>query len=149
MIVVFAAMAVGVMVVVGIVVEQRVTDARLGGPGQKRLLQEALYTGKPPADIDRGRWIAYLRRRRPPPKLVMHAVVVCAVLIGVTVSDIRAPGSYGADELGHLVLLVLAFALVYAFRGRVLRGSIGWDRPAKAELLAALERDNRDGPHDL
>ena len=143
-VVIVVSVVIGVLLTVSIVVEQRIADARLGGPGQKRLLQDALYTGKPPAGIDRERWIAFLHRRRPPLKLLMHAAVVSAVLIGAIVRDIREPGSYGSDELGNLVLLVLAFALVYGFRGRVIFGSIGWDQPAKAELLRALERDRTD-----
>ena len=132
---------IGVAVVIGIFVEQRISDTRLGGPGQKRLLQEALYTGKPPADIDPDRWIAYLSGRRPPAKFVLHAAVVGAVLVGVTVSDILEPGGYGSDDFGHLVLLVIVFALAYGLRWRIFSGSVGWDRPAKAELLRNLERD--------
>lgn len=148
-VVIVGTVLIGLVAVASIVVAQRIADNQLGGPGQKKLLQEALYAGKPPDDIDRERWIAYLHRRRPPPKLVLHAVVVSVVLIGATVSAIRRPGPYGTDEFGRLVLLVLLFALVYGLRWRILRGSIGWDQPAKAELLRALKRDNRDRPHNV
>ena len=147
-VVMVAAVVVGVILVLGIVVAQRSADTQLGGPGQKSLLQEALYTGKPPNNIDRERWIAYLRRRRPHPKLVLHAAAVSVGLISVTVSGVREPGRYGADEFGDLVLLAFIFALIYGLRWRILRGSIGWDQPANQELLAALERENRESPRD-
>ena len=148
-VVIVGALALGFVLIVAIFVEQRFADTQLGGRGQRRLLQEALYTGTPPPDINRERWIAYLRRRRPPRRLVIHAAAVSAVLIGVTVRAVSQPGQYGSDEVGHLVLLMLTFALVYGFWWRVLRGAIGWDQPAKQELLAELERDNRERPHDL
>jgi hypothetical protein len=124
----------------GMLIEHRHADSKLGGPGQKRLLQEALYTGKPPAGVDPDRWIAYLKRRRPPMNIAIHAAAVGAVLIGVTVRSVMEPGGYGLDDIGDLLLLVVTFAVVYAWRWRIIRGAADFNKPAKAELLSNLER---------